>query len=745
MMKNLRPKAWRAFARTGMVVFLVAQFFVGQTFASEPPFDYIIWDGHRFAQTPEQVERDFRYFKDLGFTHTLLRNADVTGIGAGWVERMRASLEAAQKYQLDVGLRFSFQPNTDRFAKQIGLTRQQMIDQGILLNRKDPSGKPAYNPVHPAVIRHYTEGFTQTLEQCLQYDTGKRLRMFLIGTEMGWPLPKKAEQAYPEALKVIFDVAQKDGVQNPTLKTIGSWWAGPHQPGGDWRLRKSIEAAFSERVSNAQYWVDPIWAVKIVNGFGGTWSYISSDPKGIADGVLRLKAMTRPAAAAHSTQLIRGAYHDTTLEANLLAICIGADKLYHWGVHTFEPGHLDQPFYRYKGEKTEEVAQQRIEQIIQRRLIKEPAIRTTGRLIRDRGELFRDWKPMQPRVAVLGGVYSPADFYLSLMVGHIPFDILRNEEDRRANLASYRYAVRPSTSISEADYADLLEIEKAGGGVFVREGFKAPEGKSPLNRPVQLSSAMIGSKIRANKGISFKGKAHELRAYLHDSAREVRKLFHDAGFRPYFDSDNFDIVMQGYTYKDIPMLFVVNDLRAYEGENRKLETKGLANDVDILIRDQRESLRVINIDTGKEVKLDRRSDGWHISDTLEPAWYRIYAVLSGDQSWSGSGGTGPLPAAPAVQNLKVARHAQGMRLSWRLPIDDWVGCDVQWYKVFRGGQGEQPTLLKQIYGRILNGPGGVVTEFIDETAKRDGRYTYQVQAISPLRRPGPISAVVGVQ
>ncbi len=36
------------------------------------PYSYIVWDGHRFAVTPEDHERDARYFKDLGFTHSLV-------------------------------------------------------------------------------------------------------------------------------------------------------------------------------------------------------------------------------------------------------------------------------------------------------------------------------------------------------------------------------------------------------------------------------------------------------------------------------------------------------------------------------------------------------------------------------------------------------------------------------------------------------------------------------------------------
>ncbi len=40
--------------------------------ARTAPMPFILWDGHRFARTAADHERDVRYFRDLGFTHSLV-------------------------------------------------------------------------------------------------------------------------------------------------------------------------------------------------------------------------------------------------------------------------------------------------------------------------------------------------------------------------------------------------------------------------------------------------------------------------------------------------------------------------------------------------------------------------------------------------------------------------------------------------------------------------------------------------
>jgi len=830
-----------------------------------PAFAYILWDGHRFARTREQHERDFRWYRDMGFTHTYLGNANEEGPFNA--ERARWMLELADTCNMTVGLRMHFHRDLEDFAAKIGLTKEQMIGSGMLLSRKAKSGHPPYNPMHPDVIRYYSEGFAKAVDFYRGHDRGDRLKLFLIGTEMGWPLPGKPEAAYPKALDILYEAARADGVLKPgepdDFGALGSWWSGPHQKGGDWRLRKAIEDEILERIPDGDFMVDPIWAVKIVHGFGGTWTYVNNDPKGIANAVVRLKAMTRPAPAAHGTQLIRGAGHDTLLEANLLAVCMGADKLYHWGINTFEPGREASPAYGKKDlkatpegfpwfrdkhvanwekftstlyEKRESAAGGRIwaaldqklrqqveesvlfvidgppdgdvkkalmqalnealkkkdlydakafgkvdlsarvrelaarhdarglsgddlaelnrlvieatlplwiertpvpnirklrENIYRKRCAKEPALRTTGRLLRERGELLRDWQPMQPRLALVGGIYSHAELNMALIVGHVPFDILRNPEDRRTHLASYKFAALPKASVSPEDYDDLLKIEQAGGSILVPEGFAPPEGRPALERPVVWKPEDIAAKTPAGKG-------HEWRATTHKWGRAARGVFHNAGLLPYFDSDNLDVVMQGFVYNDHPMLFVVNDLRTYSAGESALEDKGLPNEVDILIRDTQDGLRVIDIDTGEDVELVRRDDGWHIADTIEPAWYKIYAVLKKGETWDGPG---PLAAGPEVLKLKAARNggAGGVKLTWELPLDDWLGCDVARYLIHRAEGDDKQALLADVPGRIFTGAGGVVTSYVDATARAGKSYVYTVSTVTPLRREGPRS------
>lgn len=831
-------------------------------------FDYILWDGHRFARTAEEHERDVRYFRDLGFTHTFIGNADEDSPRDA--DRLRTLSELCRKYGMVMGLKFGscgcVIKNVDKFAEKLGVTKQELLDRGMLLD------EDSTNPMHPDIIKYYAEGYARTVAFCRQNDPGKCLKLFLLGSEFTWDLPKKPVPGYAKALEIIFRAAREDGVLKPDqpddLGAIGYWWSGPHEKGRDWRLRKAIEDEILKLVPDADFMIDPIWAIKIVHGFGGTWTYIDDDPKRIACATLRLKAMTRPAPAAHSTQLIRGAAQDTLLEANLLAICMGADKLYHWGINTFEPGRELAPGYGNKTLKptpqgfpmlredqilnwpdltkslhdgrdaepiaslwraldknlrsqleetieslvldnaepsraikahliealnaaickaglfsdeavaklklsartAELVARQKRgvlspedlaemnrlimeaifpdavaqtptpniralrEEVLHKRSEKEPAIRSTGRLLRDRGEVFRDWKPMEPRLALLGGVYSDTELYLALIVGHIPFDILRNDRDRRERLGSYKFAACLKEGVPPPDYDDLLVIEKAGGTVLVPDDLKPPHGKPSLQRPV-LWKPIEGK---------LSGDPQHQRRQLHKWAAELRELFHKAGLLPYFDSDNLDIVMQGYVYRGHPVLFVVNDKRGRSDANSSSEDKGLPNPVDILVRDTSDGLRVLDLDTGQDAKILRKDDGWHILDTLEPAWYKMYAVLKKGENWEGPA---PLPPGPEVKNLSAARDADGgaVRLTWQLPIEDWVGCDVARYRVYRAEGEQEPTLLADIPGRIFTGPGGLVNSYVDTTAERGKAYAYRVCTVTPLRREGPLCTAARVE
>jgi hypothetical protein len=149
------------------------------------------------------------------------------------------------------------------------------------------------------------------------------------------------------------------------------------------------------------------------------------------------------------------------------------------------------------------------------------------------------------------------------------------------------------------------------------------------------------------------------------------------------------------------------------------------------------------VDTGGDVRLVRKNDGWHILDTLEPAWYRIYGVVKEGEKWRGPG---PLPEGPPVLNLTAIREARGggVRLDWSLPFEDWVGCAVARYRIYRGGGGE-PTLLTEIHGRVMRGPSELVSSYVDDTAVAGKKHTYRVQVVTPLRRLGPLSepATVG--
>jgi len=65
-------------------------------------------------------------------------------------------------------------------AALMGLTEAQMIERGILLSKKPPTGKPQYNPMHPDVIRFYRDAFAARVEELRTLDPGGQLKMLIL-------------------------------------------------------------------------------------------------------------------------------------------------------------------------------------------------------------------------------------------------------------------------------------------------------------------------------------------------------------------------------------------------------------------------------------------------------------------------------------------------------------------------------------------------------------------------------------
>ncbi|MCZ7645320.1 MAG: hypothetical protein M5U26_08550 [Planctomycetota bacterium] len=726
-----------------LVLCFILGFCLGQAFGGEPAaprVEYLVWDAHRFARTAEDFERDVRFLKDLGFTHSLMAGTTRSKKdGEAQAARLADAFKAFEKHGLVAGLRFAWE--FDEFP----MSPEERIAAGVQLKKKTGGEHPTYNPMHPKVVEYYAEAFKRAIEEYKKADSGNSLKWFLIGTERTWDLPKP-EEAHPQALEAIFAAAREDGILKEgetDLAKLGAWWGGAHGWGRDWRLRKAVEDTILARIPDAEFFVDPIWAVKIVHGFGGDWSYIDGDPRHIADAVLRLKAMCRPAPVIHSTQLIRGAYRDCVLEANLLALCMGAEKLYHWGVHTIEPGAEANPFYRQKVEKTPEKEKELVEALRAKRREKEPALRATGRILRERGALFARWKPLAQRVALLSGVYGGEELNQALLAAHVPFDILREQGDRRANMKKYAVVASAKPAVSLEDYKDLLEMEQAGATIMLPADFAYPEGLPRLSKVVTWDPDFMlpkeapdaaGKTKRAKSGLA--GTPAERRALLHAWGAELSKVFAAAGFKPCFDSANRDVVIGSYEYGGAKLAFLVNDLRQGQGEDGAVEHLGVDNEVELRVRDERDGLKALDLDTGEELKFAKAEGGWKLVTTVPAAWYKLIAILGPGESWKGAG---PLPAAPAVTALEAAREGAGVKLSWKLPFDDWVGCDVERYELLRGEAGAEPAKLVEIDGRNMTGPGGVVTEYLDATAKAGTVYVYQLRALSPLRTAGPLS------
>ncbi len=735
------------------------------------PYSYIVWDGHRFSSTPEEHERDTRYFKDLGFTHSLV-DAAPGAMNPKQVDSRRAMLAMFQKYGLIAGIKYGW-----RFE---GLTQpwNEMTAAGMTLratgNSKEASAGPAFNPLHPAVIESYASSILESFQAHRALDPGQQIKLFLIGSEYGFQLPDQ-QKCPPAAAELILQAARADGALGPReddWTKVKSWWTGPTSHGGDWRIRKRIADDVHKIAPDAMFMIDPIWCVKLVEGgFGGHWSYIGKGmPLGMPDDAIRTMAQSWPFPATHSTQLINGAHHDTILEGNLLCMCIGLPSLYHWGVHTIEPGHFANPYYRYKGARSAEVEAGLRQELMVNRLDKEPALRSTGRFIRERGQMLHDWQPLQPRVAYLAGIYGPADPHLAMMVGQIPFDLLRNREHRDAELAKYKYVLvgKGKGPLELSDYDKLLQVEKAGGSVILPKGFALPEGAQPLAKALEWDPELVGESIGAKKGISFAGGYAGLQEHTKAGATHLREVLGRAGFKPYFDIASREVVSRPYQYQGHKMLFVVNDKRVVgdrptkeqpelsepdangvvaplRPEKKKADAGppaanvGVPAEIEVLIRDSTAGLTVVDIDTGRVIKPEPCDAGHKFKDTVPGAWYRIYAVAQPGQKYQGPP---PLAKAPGVNQVTAARASDGIQLQWKTDVPDWLGCEVQWYRIYRGEANVSPQLVKEIYGRTVDGGGGLVESYLDREAAPGRAYKYQVQAVSPLRIEGSMSSPV---
>jgi hypothetical protein len=194
--------------------------------------------------------------------------------------------------------------------------------------------------------------------------------------------------------------------------------------------------------------------------------------------------------------------------------------------------------------------------------------------------------------------------------------------------------------------------------------------------------------------------------------------------------------MRGFVYADRRLVFVVND-------RRDPPERGQPNPLEILIRDPRDGLRVVDVDTGSAVEAERTGEGYVVKDRLPPAWYRLYAVLAPDESCAD---LPPLEPGPAVLDLSaVPDKAKGaVALSWRLSLQDWMGCDVQWYELERTPAGSGTPVLERIHARPLEGWGGLVTSYTDRAAKPGEACRYRIRTVTPLRRAGLWSEAVAV-
>jgi hypothetical protein len=367
---------------------------------------------------------------------------------------------------------------------------------------------------------------------------------------------------------------------------------------------------------------------------------------------------------------------------------------------------------------------EKLEAIDRSRAAKEPALRSTGRFLQERGALLQ--QPTPPEVALVDGIYSPGDVRLALMAGHVPFALLRNADHRRQKLAEHRF-ILVAKSRATAELQGLLVAAAAQGAVvFLPPGYTG--GDVAGSR--QWDPKQFGTRISGNKGLSFSGGYPAFRQHVAANATRIRQQLKRAGWRPRVDCDRKDVFMRTFDTTAGTVLFVVNNRR---GET---PTAGIPADIAITLGGPLAGARVVRLQTGEQLAVGDLPTGKGFTDTLPAAWYRLYLL----QTDAAAAVPPALPTAPPLHRAAGVRDGRGTVLTWQPAAKNWAGSDVQWLQVERTDvDGGVRTIT--VYARDVTGPGGFRTEWTDASAATDATYRYRVQLVTPLRVPGPWAEV----
>ncbi|MBF0245605.1 MAG: hypothetical protein HQL31_10100, partial [Planctomycetes bacterium] len=283
---------------------------------------YFILSGGHLGDTSLALTSDrVRYMKDIGFTHYLER-----------INMAKFPTEDALGKENALYARHNIIRSLEiHWNVGDGIPKEQRIAQGLLLARTATEENPDFNPMHPLNIAAATKHVTGIVDRFLRSDPERCLGLLLLSNRSTFSL---GADMYPAGLEIVRACAVEDGILKEgeplDVDKVAAWWNGPFATGRDWRLRKTIEEAVIARVPDMDFMVHPGWAAKIINGFSATWFYMrNQDMTSVMNACLLLDSLTHPIPAALN---IPGgeASTDLIVEAHLVAICMGIQKLYQW-------------------------------------------------------------------------------------------------------------------------------------------------------------------------------------------------------------------------------------------------------------------------------------------------------------------------------------------------------------------------------------------------------------------------------
>ncbi|SPD74302.1 hypothetical protein PITCH_A2250001 [uncultured Desulfobacterium sp.] len=217
-------------------------------------------------------------------------------------------------------------------------------------------------------------------------------------------------------------------------------------------------------------------------------------------------------------------------------------------------------------------------------------------------------------------------FCILLMMNHIPFDVLLDDDIADGRLAEYDLLVMPYgdvlTQISHQKIARFVE-----SGKKVIAGTKLPKnilGVHILNMDFSFMKLVNGCALKKGKNIT----AGEYQTLMEGLAQKLKPLVSDIS-KPW-DSDSMRVLFNEVTTGEIRYVFAINDMKIYGprfGKWELVQELGAKQVSNIVFNDLNGKPVIYDVLSRSFVKYNYSNSTASITVTLGPAQGKLFAIL----------------------------------------------------------------------------------------------------------------------